>query len=1642
MANIIGDDTSETFPGLGEDLSGDDNVDGRGGHDLIYLLEGQDFGQGGKGKDTIFGGGGADTIKGQGGDDILSGDDGPLDESSVEGADLIYGGGGNDIIRGQGNDDTIDGQGGNDTICGDSGDDVIFGGDHHDLLLGAGGDDNIDGGFNRDTIDGADGDDTLKGGGGIDLLFGGSGADILSGNNADDTLLGQDGSDTIYGGNANDLVFGGAGVDTIKGQKDDDTLVGGDEIGQGDDITGNEGDDLIFGQAGEDNLQGGDGQDTILGGLDDDDIDGGKDEDVLFGNEGDDDVDGSAGDDKIFGGAGNDSLSGNDDDDFIEGEGGDDDIRGGQGNDTMLGGAGDDSISGSDAFDVESGFFGDDGNDVIFGEGGADVLEGVNGDDYIDGGDDNDDITGGDGNDTLFGGEGADTVAGGLGADAIDGGNAVDLLAGNEGDDTILGGAGDDTIDGGADDDCLDGEAGADNIAGGLGHDTIDGDAGNDTISGGDGDDVIQAGNGDDVVDGGAGDDIIDAGNAGTDYVYDVGMDGVFGTEDDIAIGGDTVLGGTGNDTLIGSGTGDYTLDGEEDDDFILGGNTVTTGFDLLFGGEHDDTLAGRQGQNYLYGEEGADDFIIDIVVTTSTDGMGNVTVDSIDANGLFQTFIMDFDGNQSDQICFNVTYTDGSDALTGNITNKLFAVLDDYINYFSVDVLDYTPVELYEEGGLTFTDNDLAIQFANGSFVWIRDVSQNTVFELGEVQTLNPNTGSPFSFQGFWQTDEELITFGVDKYEDLTVDDLEKVFLQFVRPTMDPGSFVAPEPDFEVPNSFKIRPEDDDATTDENIIVTGDLFDNDISVFGETLTVENPGVYLYDGASVLPNEDAMLTVNPDGTWSFDQKDAFDFLAVGEMDMITFVYTSTDGLVSSVEKTLKIVINGVNDLVTIESTDDGSVIEEDGGVTLTDTGNIGFGDVDLSDTHTTSAVFKSTTNPGGQLGGLVSSLVMDTTGLGDGGWVRWDYALDDDLVQFLADGETITEVYTVTIDDGNGGAATTDVSITIFGTNDEPIAQDVMVSVSEDALNVTGMFNASDVDATDILSYQILGLPMDEFGHQYGEVVNNGDGTFTFNLITDPSGNNQFQFLEAGETRDMTFQYVAIDDSGTPTDTSEAKTITVTVVGADDADIDFTDDLVFVTEGQSQFGTGDAIILDPDLPFLGIDEYTSLSTTILGGQTFAGGVLQSILEGIGSVVDALEDLGCAVVDFFGGDCEDDDVPTSISVPSVRTVGGLDVKAGLQPYFYLNSGSVDANLPVEVVFTVPRQVEAGDTFTIGSAYTLDGGATFSTMSPQVSFGLDFVFDLDTSLDLYVGSTKIDIFDFDTGDIDGFKGNQGEPGFNIFNFPDPSENELEFDLAGFGTLSFNAPVINTTGVPVDPDTLRNLDPDQKTDDIASLSIDIDAIIAEGISAALGGAPVTFGESGSFGLTTSVAGVNLNLISVEYGFDLIAIDLIATLAAIQDFELTIEDLPLLLTLEDGSTITGYNVGDDITVTAPTGFDVDTMGDADGLIDFTIDVDMDAVFSNLTQLGFSLELFIGLLRFTAGITSDFFNGPSFSLFPNSTSTTDDDFAFDETFTFIDNEPFATIFPIPNDSPPFDLEGFDENPATENTTYIEVDIA
>jgi len=134
----------------------------------------------------------------------------------------------------------------------------------------------------------------------------------------------------------------------------------------------------------------------------------------------------------------------------------------------------------------------------------------------------------------------------------------------------------------------------------------------------------------------------------------------------------------------------------------------------------------------------------------------------------------------------------------------------------------------------------------------------------------------------------------------------------------------------------------------------------------------------------------------------------------------------------------------------------------------------------------------------------------------------------------LAAGVTTTDTFEYTLADGQGGADTATVTVTVTGINDAPVALDDSGSTDKDTSFTTAnvLTNDSDPDGPSALS--VTGF--DTTG-TLGQVTNNGDGTFDYN----PNG--QFDSLSGGASATDTFTYM-VSDGGTGTDTA---TVTVTV---------------------------------------------------------------------------------------------------------------------------------------------------------------------------------------------------------------------------------------------------------------------------------------------------------------------------------------------------------------------------------------------------------------------------------------------------------------------------------------------------------------
>ncbi len=255
------------------------------------------------------------------------------------------------------------------------------------------------------------------------------------------------------------------------------------------------------------------------------------------------------------------------------------------------------------------------------------------------------------------------------------------------------------------------------------------------------------------------------------------------------------------------------------------------------------------------------------------------------------------------------------------------------------------------------------------------------------------------------------------------------------------------------------------------------------------------------------------VTVNADGTFSYNPDGMFDHLGAGETATDTFTYTVTDAAGESSTETVTVTINGVDNNTSPDTFPYEFTTNEDKKIVFRTI----FHDPDVGDTHTYSL--------------NTADLIGTLTETGEGVF-EYDPSVGFD---YLAAGETATTTFTYTVTDSFGASDTDTVTITVTGRNDAPVASAMTVSTTESKpLVITPDF--ADPDKSDTHTFTV------DTSSTTGTVTLNDDGTFTY----DPNG--KFDQLENGETATDSFTYTVTDNAGK----SSTETISVTINGESD----------------------------------------------------------------------------------------------------------------------------------------------------------------------------------------------------------------------------------------------------------------------------------------------------------------------------------------------------------------------------------------------------------------------------------------------------------------------------------------------------------
>jgi VCBS repeat-containing protein len=268
----------------------------------------------------------------------------------------------------------------------------------------------------------------------------------------------------------------------------------------------------------------------------------------------------------------------------------------------------------------------------------------------------------------------------------------------------------------------------------------------------------------------------------------------------------------------------------------------------------------------------------------------------------------------------------------------------------------------------------------------------------------------------------------------------------------------------------------------------------------------------------------AGLVFNADGSYSFDASNAaYQSLAAGQVQVLTVPYTVTDQHGANSSANLVITVTGVNDAAVVTGVAAGSVAEDG---TLLATGTLAATDVDSPTSFTAASV-----------SGSYGNFSIDAAG-------QWTYTLrnGDANVQALTSSQQPTETFNVTTADGT----VQQITVTVNGSNEAPVATVAPASGAEDAAGIPVTLGGSDVDGS-VASFTVTSLPAN------GTLLYGGVPVTLGAAIPASAGSATLGFVPAANWNGSTsIGFTATDNEGA---TSPVVSQSITVSAVNDAPV-------------------------------------------------------------------------------------------------------------------------------------------------------------------------------------------------------------------------------------------------------------------------------------------------------------------------------------------------------------------------------------------------------------------------------------------------------------------------------------------------------
>ncbi len=476
-------------------------------------------------------------------------------------------------------------------------------------------------------------------------------------------------------------------------------------------------------------------------------------------------------------------------------------------------------------------------------------------------------------------------------------------------------------------------------------------------------------------------------------------------------------------------------------------------------------------------------------------------------------------------------------------------------------------------------------------------------------------------------------------------------------------------------------------------------------------------------------------------TWTYSIDDSkLDFLAEGEELVLTYVAEVNNNYPLNNETTFReftITVTGTNDTPTIVANQtiasDGVVEDQavNGAGNIVADGVVTFNDVDLTDTHTVSFVLKSS-DASADLPGFAEGVGPGAANIGtfalapvsevpaDGntnGSVGWTFTLDDDdpVLQSLAAGQTITQIYTITVSDGHGGTITQDVTVTITGTNDGPnhapvivgelttatgeVVEDTDINLSNE-IAADGTITFQDIDLIDTHSAIFVPASSTSNAPLPGFVDNTTYiGTFALNEVSEDNTDTN----NIGSV-DWTF---TLDDSD-PVLQSLAEGETITQV--------YT---VTVSDGH----TGGTVTQDVTVTITGTNDGPTIEsalTTATGGVTEDVAVTSNEIAADGTIIFQDIDLIDTHSAIFVPASSTSNAPLPGFVDNTTYIGTFALNEVSEDNTDTNNiGSVDWSFTLDDSDPVLQSLAEGETITQVYTVTVSDGHTGGTVTQDVT-----------------------------------------------------------------------------------------------------------------------------------------------------------------------------------------------------------------------------------------------------------------------------------------------------------------------------------